>query len=162
MAFIVPTKRGKFEIRESHSTPKGPRSRTLASFSELSDETIAKASERASAPLDAEELRASARRAGAAVSGAPVDRAARQLIAELGRGRAPDPALAGVLRDLLAEDAAPRSAGDASHSVAEWMASSPEDRGRTLIDLLELADALPRGGRVGKPLEFPPLVASGS
>ena len=37
------------------------------------------------------------------------------------------------------------------------MASTPEERGKALVDLLLLADALPHGGRAGKPLEFPPL-----
>ena len=65
MAFVVRTKRGEFEIRESRSTPKGPRSRTLATFRELSDEVIEKARARAAKPPDAEELRDAARRAGA-------------------------------------------------------------------------------------------------
>ena len=68
MAFIVPTKRGKFEVRESRSTPKGPRARTLASFDELSDRVIAKAQARAAKPLDSELLRAAARRVGELVS----------------------------------------------------------------------------------------------
>jgi hypothetical protein len=37
------------------------------------------------------------------------------------------------------------------------MAATPEERGRTLVDLLLLADALPSGGRRGKPLRFPRL-----
>ena len=48
---------GEFEIRESRSTPKGPRSRTLASFKELSDEVVAKARAKAAKALEAEELR---------------------------------------------------------------------------------------------------------
>jgi hypothetical protein len=158
MAFIVPTKRGTFEIRESRSTPKGPRSRTLASFEELTDEVIAKARDRASTELDAEELRGAARRVGATVAPKPADRAARDLAAELGRGKCLDPKLRRVLVDLLAEEGRPRSASDASHSVAEWMAATPDGRGRALIDLLELVDALPLSGRLGKPLEYPPLL----
>jgi len=50
MAFVVPTKKGSFEIRESRSTAAGPRSRTLASFKELTDETIEKARARAAKP----------------------------------------------------------------------------------------------------------------
>jgi hypothetical protein len=37
------------------------------------------------------------------------------------------------------------------------MAATPEERGKTLVDLLLLADALPSGGRRGKPLRFPRL-----
>jgi hypothetical protein len=158
MAYVVATKRGGFEIRESQSTSKGPRSRTLATFGEeLTDDVIEKARARAAKPPSPEQLRSAARRAGAAVAPEPVDRAARDLISELGKGQTPDPPLRRMLLDLLAEDSPSRSAGDAPHSVAEWMAATPEERGRTLVDLLLLADALPHGGRVGKPLEFPPL-----
>jgi hypothetical protein len=158
MAFIVPTKRGKFEIRESHSTPKGPRSRTLVCFDELTDEVIARAREKASTELDPEDLRGAARRAGAVVAPRPVDRAARDLIAELGRGKDLEPNLRRVLVDLLAEEDRPRSASDASHPVAEWLAATPDERGRALVDLLKLADALPHSSRLGKPLAFPPLL----
>jgi hypothetical protein len=65
-----------------------------------------------------------------------------------------------MLVDLLAEGERPRSASDAAHSVAEWIAATPEERGKALEDLLLLADALPHGGRVGKPLDFPPLNAN--
>jgi hypothetical protein len=157
MAFVVPTKRGEFEIRESRSTPRGPRSRTLATFRELSDEVVEKARAKAAKPPSAEELRNAARRAGAMVAQAPIDRATRELIAELGKGERLDPGLRSMLVDLLAEGEKPRSAGDAVHSVAQWMSSTPKERGATLVDLLLLADALPHGGRVGKPLEFPPL-----
>ena len=91
------------------------------------------------------------------VAPAPIDRAARELIAELGRGEQLDPGLRRMLVDLLAEGEKSRSAGDAVHSVAEWMSATPEKRGAALVDLLLLADALPHGGRVGKQLEFPPL-----
>jgi len=160
MAFVVPTKRGEFEIRESRSTPKGPRSRTLATFRELSDEVIAKAQANAAKRPDAEELRDAARRAGAMVAPAPIDRAARELIAELGRGEHLDRGLRRMLVDLLAEAEKSRSAGDKMHSVAEWMSATPAERGTALVDLLLLADALPHSGRVGKPLEFPPLNSS--
>ncbi len=157
MAFIVATKRGEFEIRESRSSPKGPRSSTLATFRELNDEVIARARARAAKPPDAEQLRDAARRAGARVAPAPIDRAARALITELGKGQVLDSGLRRMLVELLAEDAKPRSAGDALHSVAEWMSATPSERGGALVELLLLADALPHGGRVGKPLEFPPL-----
>lgn len=161
MAFIVPTKGGRFEIRESANTPKGPRSRTLASFRELDDTVIEKAREKAAKAIDAGHLRRAARRAGAPVARSPVNRAARELIAELGKGHAPDRTLRHMLLDLLhngrrdgAEDSA-RS--EATHEVAEWMAASAEERGKTLVDLLLLADALPHRGRKGKPLRYPRL-----
>lgn len=163
MAFIVPTKAGKFEIRESHATPTGPRSRTLVAFSELNDETISRAQAKASKPLDAEKLRRAARKVSAPVARRPVDRAGRELIAELGKGRGVDPTLRCILLDLLAngqrEGAQPSRTHEAAHEVAEWMAATPADRGKALVDLLLLADALPSGGRRGKPLRFPRLVS---
>src|SRR5829696_7954090 len=97
MAYVVANKRGGFEIRESRSTRKGPRSRTLVTFRELSDEVIATARERSAETLSAEELRKAAARVGAPRSWAPVDRAARELIGELGKGQELDP----MLRRLL-------------------------------------------------------------
>lgn len=161
MAFVVPAKGGRFEVRESSSTPKGPRSRTLVSFRELDDSVIAKAREKARKAPDPAELRRAARRAGAPVARPPVDRAARELIAELAKGRRPERHLREMLLDLLRhgyrEGADPSPANEASRSVAEWMAATPGERGKVLVDLLLLADALPSGGRRGKPLRFPRL-----
>lgn len=161
MAYIAPAKGGRFEIRESQSTPKGPRSRTLVSFRELDDSVIRRAREKAARAPDPAELRRAARRAGAPVARPPVDRAARELIAELAKGRRPEPHLREILLDLLRhgyrEGAEPSPANEAARSVAEWMAAPPAERGKVLIDLLQLADALPSGGRRGKPLRFPRL-----
>lgn len=161
MAFVVPTKSGRFELRESANTPEGPRSRTLASFRELDDAVVEKAQERASNDLDPTELRRAARKAGAPVAHPPVDKAARELIAELGRGRRPHPTLRRMLLDLLGsghtEGGDPSPGREAEHAVAEWMAARPDERGKALVDLLLLADALPHGGRKGKPLKFPRL-----
>lgn len=161
MAFVVPTKPGRFEIRESSSTPKGPRSRTLVSFRELNDEIIEKARDRAAKKLDAKALRRAARRAGAPVAQMPIDRSARELIAELAKGRAPSPTVRHMLLNLLQHghrDGSEQSERDeAEYAVAEWMAATPEERGKALVDLLLLADALPHRGRRGKPLSFPRL-----
>lgn len=165
MAFIVPARGGRYEIRESHSTPQGPRSRTLASFRELTDEVIEKARGAATKPPGAEELRRAARRAGAPVARPPIEQAAREVIAELARGRRLDPTLRQILVELLQKgyresgDSAPAS--EAARSVAVWMSATPEERGRALVDLLLLADALPSGGRKGKPLRFPRLDSGG-
>jgi hypothetical protein len=165
MAFVVPSKADRFEIRESANTPKGPRSRTLASFRELDDAVIEKAREKAAKSIDAKELRQAARRAGAPVARPPVDRAARELIAELGKGRSPSPTLRRMLLDLLRdgrqESFKQSPTAEAEHEVAEWMAASPRERGKTLIDLLLLADALPHAGRRGKPLRYPRLDSTG-
>ncbi len=157
MAFVVPTKRGKFELRESRSTPEGPRSRTLATFGELDDEVIERAQARAAKPLDVESLRRTARRAGAAVAPKPADRAARELIAELGRGARPEPRLRRLLGSLLTEGHRAETPADPGQAIAEWMAATPAERGSALVDLLLLGDALPHRGRRGKPLLFPRL-----
>jgi hypothetical protein len=158
MAFVVPTKRGAFEVRESHHTGEGPRSRTLATFRELTDEVVEKVREKATTPPTREQLREAARRAGAPVAPTPADRAARELIAELARGRDPDPKLRRLLAGALGGDwTESASAPSLTRSAAEWIATSPQQRGKALVDLLLLADALPSGGRRGKPLSFPGL-----
>lgn len=150
MAFVVPTKKGIFEIRESRITPTGPRSRTLASFKELTDETIEKARARAAKPPTADELREAALRAGASIAPPPVDRAARDLLGKLAKGRRPDPMLKRLLLDALTnEDRSDRpsdpaaTVSDAARSVSEWVGASAKERGEALEDLLLLADALP-------------------
>jgi len=148
MAFVTATKRGGFEIRESQSTPKGPRSRTLASFRELDDGVIEKALARASKPFSEQDLRDAAIRAGAPAALPRVDHAARELISELGKGHEPAAPLRRLLVDLLNGKEVPGS---------EWIAASLDERGRALVDLLLLADAVPSEGRYAKPLAFPRL-----
>jgi len=161
MAYIVPTRGERFEIRESRSTPKGPRSQTLLSFRELTDEVIERAREKAAKPPTPEELRRAARRAGAPVTQPPIEQAARELIAELSKGQRLNTPLRQILLELLQkgyrEDASPSPANEAARAVAIWMAATPKERGHALFDLLLLADALPSGGRRGKPLRFPRL-----
>ena len=158
MAFVVATKRGAFEIRESHGTPEGPRSRTLATFKELDDDVIAEASERADKVLNPRQLRDSARRAGAPIAAPAVDRAARELLAQLAKGKEPEPKLRHLLSSALGDAwREPATSPDSARSAAEWIAASPQERGKTLEDLLLLADALPSGGRKGKALRFPKL-----
>jgi hypothetical protein len=91
----------------------------------------------------------------------PVEQAARELISELARGQRLDPTLRQILIELLQrgyrEDSEASPENEAARSVAIWMAATAEERGRALVDLLLLADALPSGGRRGKPLRFPRL-----
>jgi len=145
-------------VRESLSTPDGPRSRTLVTFDELNDEALAKAQSRATKPFSVEDLRNAAVRVGAPIAHPPVDRAARELIAELGKGQTPEPRLKRLLTGMLGDDpAAAIAPADPSRAVAEWMTATAKERGKALVDLLLLADALPSGGRKGKPLRFPRL-----
>ena len=150
MAFVIENKRGSFEVRESSATPAGPRSRTLATFRELTDDVIERARERADSPPSAEELRRKARKVGAPVAESPADSAAREVLREIARGRGPGPKLRALLLDELrnpdrgdrGED--PDSVVSASaRSVGEWVGAPAAERGQVLQDLLTFSDALP-------------------
>jgi hypothetical protein len=148
MAFVVPTKRGRFEVRESRSTPNGPRSRTLVSFKEMDDEVIEKAIARSAKPLDPSELRSSALRAGAQVALPEVDQAGRKTLRSLSRGARLDPMTRRLLLDALgnwgrADEASSEEISDTARAASQWIGSDPEERGQALCDLLELADAFP-------------------
>ncbi len=150
MAFVVATKPDRFEIRESHATPDGPRSRTLVSFRELTDEVVERARQRASKPLSPDQLRDAALRAGAPVPGPKVDEAGRETLRRLARGERPDPILRRLLLDALENDGPsdrPREQdariSDSARSAAEWIGAGAAERARALVDLLELTDALP-------------------
>lgn len=150
MAYVVATKPGRFEVRESVSTPKGPRSRTLASFRELTSETIERVSAKSEKPPTAAELTHLALRAGAPVRGSDLDEAARETLRRIAGGEQPDPKLRRLLIDALSEpnsaEQSSRSKGaisDAARAAAQWVGVSSEDRAAALRELLELADALP-------------------
>lgn len=141
MAYVTRGSAGKWEIRESRTTAAGPRSHTLATFSLLTPEVIARAQSRADRPLRAEQLRQTARRAGAPVAAPTCDRAAGELIAELTAGRRPRPELARLLIDALQSDATTPS--DHTSAASIWIGASPQKRGEALRDLLLLVDRLP-------------------
>ncbi len=151
--YVVRHGSGAWEIRESRSTPRGPRSRTLATFRELTPEVAERAAERASKPVDADELRRIALRAGAPVAVENPDRLAGELLHEIARGHRPRQALARMLLDQLRSEAGSLSAD--ARSAAEWVGASAAERGEALRDLLLLGDALPAKRRGG--LRFPPL-----
>jgi hypothetical protein len=145
MAYIVARKTGAWEIRESHSTDAGPRSRTLAGFRTLTPEVIERARGRSSSELDGDELRKAARRAGAPVAIPDSDATAGALLAELAAGRRPRPLLARLLVQALSNDETQPT--DNAQAAAAWFSASPARRGETLRDLLLLADHLPRRER---------------
>jgi hypothetical protein len=145
MAYVVATKRDAFEVRESRSTPNGPRSRTLATFRELDAATIERVRNRAETPPSEAQLRKAALRAGAPIAGAPVDAAARTTLRSLAHGERPSPKLRRLLLDALA---------DKEHPATEWLGASLSERGETLEQLLLLTDALPirrRRAEIGFP-----------
>lgn len=157
MAFITPRKNGAWEIRETRATPAGPRSSTLASFRELDAEVIERAQARAVKPIDTDELRRAALRAGAPIEAPPADRAASQLLGELSMGRKPRRALRRLLADAI--DSSDTGLSDAARAAQEWVAASPEERGKTLRELLLLGDALPKRRRPDH-IQFPRFVHS--
>jgi len=140
MAYVVARPKGRFEVRESLHTPKGPRARSLAGFEVLTDEALATAARRSTRPFDAEAVIASARRAGAPV--------------RTGTG-------AGVREGV--RDSSRRFV-EASRRMALSIRRRPaspggEDSGAALIDLLGFADAIARSQppRPFEPLTFPVL-----
>lgn len=173
MAYITARSNGTWEVRESISTPNGPRSRTLASFRTLSDDVVEHARARAQKPLTAEEVRDAAHRAGAPVDLAPADRAAADLLRALTDGKEPHPILRALLIDALQEgpparlgeprrrdrrssaDALPFETPHNARASAAWLTRTPAERSAALNDLLLLADHLPHGKRVGERLKFP-------
>jgi len=140
MAYVAARRNGRFEIRESVHTPKGPRARSLAGFEVLSDEVLTRAEGRAVRPFDADAVIASGRRAGAEVAVAR-DTPARVRGAQNSRAR--------FVR--------------ASRRMASALERPPAmhrmDAGRTLIELLGFADAVRQSQppRPFEPLAFPSL-----
>ncbi|MGH2879160.1 MAG: hypothetical protein ACRDK4_06100 [Solirubrobacteraceae bacterium] len=152
MACVVPRRGGNWEIRESLSTPAGPRSRTLATFKTLTAEVISHAQTRASRPLQPSRLRQAAHRAGAPVAPGTGDRAAAELISELSAGRRPRPEIERLLLESL--QGARDPASDNARAATAWIGVSPQKRGDTLRELLLLADQFPRRKRPQRP-KFP-------
>jgi len=150
MAYVVATKPGRFEVRESVSTPEGPRSRTLASFRELTAETVEKVQARSDKPPTATELTHLALRAGARVRGSELNQAASETLRRIAAGEQPDPKLRRLLIDALSDedsnDQPSDSRGlvsDAARAATQWIGVGADDRAHALRELLELADALP-------------------
>ncbi len=152
MAYVVARPNGRFEVRESLHTPKGPRARTLAGFGVLTSEVLAAATARAQRPLDTNAVVESARRAGAQVrmSTSPTTRAGVATTAK-------------TLDAQSEPDAAAIRFVEASRRMAKSLRAKPHrqtrDPGDTLIDLLGFADevASNQPARTREPLLFPVL-----
>ncbi len=130
MAYVVSRPRGRFEIRESVHTPRGPRARSLANFARLTDEVLATARRRASRPFDPEAVRASAGRAGAQVD--PRRRRRTRVGAHTRSARTEARRFVQSSRRMAASlaDRPPEAAG------------RRRDPGDTLIDLLNFAEQI--------------------
>jgi hypothetical protein len=138
VAYVVARSDGRFEIRESHQTPKGPRARTLASFRLLDDTVLAKAARRATSAFDVGSVLDSGRRAGAHM--------APSLAAPSACERA-DSAFVAASRRMAATTSKPQP---------ERMRGDP---GEALRQLLDFADAVAasRPPRAAEPLSYPVL-----
>ena len=146
MAYVVARPRGRFEIRESLHTPKGPRARTLANFEQLTDKVLDTARLRATRPFDIDAVRASAEKASASA-------AARRPV----RGNLGGPATQRRLEMRRFAASARRMA--AALESRPPSAGSARDPGDALIDLLDLVAQVSayRAPRRPEPLRFPPL-----
>ena len=131
----------RYEIRESVSTPAGPRARTLASFRVLTSEVLAEAARRAQRPFDGARVRERAAALGAPTRTNGAAAAATELVARLRAGDHLPPALAIELRRALPPVGA--EIPDALESAVEWIGVDDTTRGRALHDLLDLASHLP-------------------
>jgi hypothetical protein len=137
MTYVVARPNGRFEIRESVHTEKGPRARSLANFSLLTDDVLARAAGRATRPFDAGAVLGAARQAGAPI---PTPTAPAT-----GPGRS--------RRTFVASSR--RMAG----SLGPHPAAGRPDPGDALIDLLGFVAQITlfRPARAPEPLRFPPL-----
>ena len=150
MAYVVARPGGAWEIRESRTTPAGPRGRTLATFRTLTPQVVEHARARSSRPLREQKLRELALRAGTPVAARSPNQAAGELLAELASGSRPRPVLARLLVDAIQPGVA-EPVSDSARAAARWIAASPRARGETLRDLLLLADRLPAARASSRP-----------
>src|SRR5690242_6322869 len=141
MAFLVRRPGGRFEIRESRATPSGPRARTLATFRVLTGDVLTQARARAHAPFDTAKIKARAAELRVPRRSSVAAATAERLIAQLRAGELLPAAVAAELRSLLPSDsdALPDTLSDAR----EWLGVDDATRGRAVVDLLLLADAIP-------------------
>ncbi len=160
MATIIARTDGRYEIRESVTTPRGPRSRTLAIFRELTPEVLDHAATRARDPLDRDEIVARAAELGLHVKRIAGDVDTAEFVRRVRSGtswpthvRAVQTATGSVRTEPLPGHLEP---------MVDWMGVDDETRSRTLVDLLGLADAIMQhreNARARERLRFPPLSA---
>jgi hypothetical protein len=136
MAYVVARPKGRFEIRESVHTSRGPRSRSLANFSILTSKVLETARGRSTRPFEVQAVLSAAERAGV-----PTAPAAGQM--------EPSPET--------------RRFVDSSRRMVQSLAPRPDavrqDPGDALIDLLGFVDQIRpfRPTLEPEPLRFPVL-----
>ena len=137
MAYLVERAGERIEIRESLSTPRGPRSRQLARFvGALTPAILAGAAARATRPFDARVLVRRAQAMGIPVDQRAPEKEARALLGRLQRGDPIAPVMAGLLVRAL-EGVATAPVPEHLADVSEWLGSPLAARGAALRDLLD-------------------------
>ena len=147
MAYVVTRPNGRFEIRESIHTPKGPRARSLANFATFSDKVLERARRRATRPFDKEAVRAAVQRASGPAASA-IAPTAPTTDATVPRHEQPE-----TQRFL-----------EATRRMARSLERLPEkaerrDPGDALMELFEFVANVSSSPAPGppEPLRFPPL-----
>jgi hypothetical protein len=142
MAYVVTRPAGRFEIRESVHTSKGPRARSLANFSVLTDKVLAVSAKRATRPFDIPAVLASAGKVGAPVVAKSTwvpNRVSADRLEDTERSR--------------------RRFVESSQRMVQTLERRPEgersEPGSVLVDLLGFADAIVESQ---PPRRFEPLV----
>ncbi len=156
MATVIQRADGRFEIRESLVTPKGPRSRTLAIFSSLSVGVLDRAQRRATRPFDRAMVRQRAMRIGAPWTGPSALAESRAVLAALASRELPATFVAALRESTASNDS---DLPDTIPSMLEWIGASDEQRGRALRELLRFADRVQRSRGVSprRDLFYPPI-----
>lgn len=156
MAYFTARPNGRWEIRESHRTERGPRSRTLASFRELSPEVLERAVARSAEQIHPDRLRRDAEAAGVPTGPGEADRLARALLALVAQERLPrEPLRRALMHNLRRHDPALQSSA-AAGEVSREDREADEVTGARLAEVLDLAEALPYTPK--KDLEYPRLI----
>ncbi|MBW2289269.1 MAG: hypothetical protein JRG80_16925 [Deltaproteobacteria bacterium] len=137
MAYLVRRAGDRIEIRESRSTPRGPRSRQLVRFAgALTPAVLARAAARATRPFDARTLARRARAMAIPVDTHAPEHEARALLSRLRRGDTIDPVMAGLLVRAL-EGVATAPVPEPFAEVSEWIGAPKAAHGAALRDLLD-------------------------
>lgn len=150
MTYIVSRQDGRHEIRESVSTPRGPRSRTLATFRRLTDEVLDHAESRALTRFDRDAVRQRAEARRVPVDPPNTVLAVRRILEDLIHDRPLPAGLVGALRQEL-DRHGPVDLPDTFAPATEWLGVSAAARGDALRDLLRMTDRLPMRKRPDPP-----------
>ncbi len=146
MAYVIHRSDGRFEIRESVHTERGPRARTLATFRTLDDDVLDHAARRATRVFDRAVVVERAVERGAEYVPADTAALAASLIRSIATGGRLPATLAAALRHQIGDRG---SLPDTIPPLIDWLGASLADRGDALRNLLRMTDRLPPPRRRG-------------